>query len=80
MTRYGVRDMLHRRGQQAGLSGPLFPHRWRHHFGHRWKAAGGSTEGLKYVGGWTSDKMPEHYGRSALATRALHEQQRLFTD
>jgi site-specific recombinase XerD len=73
----GVQYMLKRRGKQAGVAN-AHPHRFRHTFAHTWKVRNGSSEGLMATGGWASDKMPEHYGKAARASRALAEQQRLM--
>lgn len=73
----GIKNMLSRRGRQAGLSGPLHAHRFRHDFSHRWQDAGGSEHGLMLIAGWSSTKMPRHYGKQAAAKRALAEQSRL---
>jgi site-specific recombinase XerD len=73
----GIKCMLTRRGRQAGIAQPVHAHRFRHDFTHRWKRAGGSDEGLMYIGGWMSMKMVHHYGRAARAERALAEQDRL---
>jgi site-specific recombinase XerD len=73
----GIKNMLRRRGTQAGVSGSLHAHRFRHDFSHRWKLAGGSDEGLMTIAGWSSMKMALHYGRAARTERALAEQQRL---
>jgi integrase len=59
------------------VSGSLHAHRFRHDFSHRWKAAGGSDEGLMVIAGWSSARMAQHYGRIARAERALTEQRRL---
>lgn len=73
----GIKYMLRRRGQQAGVSGSLHAHRFRHDFSHRWQDAGGSEHGLMLIAGWSSTKMPRHYGKQAAARRALDEQARL---
>jgi site-specific recombinase XerD len=73
----GIKNMLTRRGQQAGIEGTVHAHRFRHDFSHRWKLAGGSDEGLMTIGGWASPKMVQHYGRAARTQRALAEQDRL---
>lgn len=73
----GIKDMLNRRGEQAGISGSLHAHRFRHDFSHRWKLAGGSDEGLMTIAGWSSLKMAQYYGRVARTERALAEQSRL---
>lgn len=77
LTVEGIKDMLNRRGRQAGIAGSLHAHRFRHDFSHRWKLAGGSDEGLMTIAGWSSMKMAQHYGRTARTERALAEQARL---
>jgi site-specific recombinase XerD len=72
-----IKDMLNRRGRQAGVTGSLHAHRFRHDFSHRWQDAGGSEHGLMLIAGWSSTKMARHYGRQAAAQRALNEQQRI---
>jgi site-specific recombinase XerD len=73
----GIKDMLTRRGQQAGVAEPVHAHRFRHDFSHRWKLAGGSDEGLMTIAGWTTMKMAQHYGRAARTERALAEQRHI---
>lgn len=73
----GIKRMLARRGKQAGVSGSLHAHRFRHDFSHRWRDAGGSEHGLMLIAGWTSTKMVRHYGKQAAARRALTEQESL---
>ncbi|WP_168586120.1 tyrosine-type recombinase/integrase [Saccharopolyspora sp. ASAGF58] len=73
----GIKNMLNRRGKQAGVSGSLHAHRFRHDFSHRWQDAGGSEHGLMLIAGWSSNKMARHYGKQAAARRALKEQARL---
>ena len=73
----GIKHMLNRRGQQAGIDASVHAHRFRHDFSHRWKLAGGSDEGLMTIAGWSSLKMAQHYGRAARTQRALAEQSRL---
>lgn len=77
LTLDGIKGMLNRRGEQAGVSGTLHAHRFRHDFSHRWKLAGGSDEGLMTIAGWSSHKMVQYYGRVARTERALAEQRRL---
>lgn len=77
LTLDGIKNMLHRRGVEAEVSGTLHAHRFRHDFSHRWKMAGGSDEGLMTIAGWSTAKMAQHYGRIARAERALAEQSRI---
>jgi site-specific recombinase XerD len=72
----GVKLMLKRRGQLAGIS-DVHAHRWRHTYAHQWKLAGGDTGDLMLLLGWNSDDMPRHYGASAAAERALEVQARM---
>src|SRR3974390_2055417 len=65
----GIPQVLRRRCKLAGIPN-INPHRFRHTFAHRWKAKGGSTEELMYLGGWKSMEMVRRYGRSAEAARA----------
>ncbi|TCO64405.1 tyrosine-type recombinase/integrase [Actinocrispum wychmicini] len=73
----GIKHMLNRRGRQAKVSDSLHAHRFRHDFTHRWKQAGGSEHGLMIIAGWSSTKMPRHYGKQAEVQRALDEHERL---
>lgn len=73
----GIQTMLKRRGRQANITGSVHPHRFRHGFSHRWKQAGGSEHGLMVIAGWSSTKMPRHYGKEAEQQRALDEHERL---
>lgn len=73
----GIKGMLNRRGRQAGVAGSLHAHRFRHDFSDRWQAAGGSEHGLMMIAGWSSTKMPRHYGKAAAARRALAEHERI---
>jgi integrase/recombinase XerD len=50
MTDSGIRAMLKRRGEQAGVQG-VYPHRFRHTFADAWLANGGSVDDLVYVAG-----------------------------
>jgi len=46
----GIRQMLTRRGRDAGVKVHL--HMFRHTFAHLWKAAGGSDDDLMRLAGW----------------------------
>ena len=50
MTDSGVRVMLSRRGEQAGIQN-VHPHRFRRSFADKWLAAGGSTDDLMHITG-----------------------------
>jgi site-specific recombinase XerD len=72
----GIKIRLKRLGQQAGVE-CVHAHRWRHHYAHAWKRAGGDTGDLMLLLGWSSEDMARHYGASAAAERAQHTQRRL---
>ena len=72
----GIKIRLKRLGQAAGIP-DLHAHRWRHSFAHEWKLAGGDTDDLMLLLGWSSEDMPRHYGASAAAERAMETQQRI---
>lgn len=71
----GIKQMIDRRGKQAGV--PVHAHLFRHHFAHKWLAAGGTEGGLMGTAGWRSRAMLDRYGRSAAAERSRSEHQRL---
>jgi site-specific recombinase XerD len=72
----GVKLMVRRRGEQAGLVG-VHAHQWRHSYAHEWKLAGGDTGDLMLLLGWASEDMPRRYGASAAAERAQQVQVRM---
>ena len=71
----GIKQLIQRRGKQAGV--PVHAHLFRHHFAHKWLAAGGTEGGLMGTAGWRSRAMLDRYGRSAAAERSRSEHQRL---
>jgi integrase/recombinase XerC len=65
----GVKIMLRRRGEQAGING-MHAHRLRHTLAHEWQLNGGNETDLMAIMGWDSPEMLRRYGRSAAAVRA----------
>jgi site-specific recombinase XerC len=72
-----IYQMLKRRAAAAGLSERVFPHLFRHTFGHLWRVAEGGTDDLMVLGGWKSLSMVMRYGASAAAERAREAHHRL---
>jgi site-specific recombinase XerD len=69
MTRYGIRDVLERRSDQAGVD-RVHPHQFRHTFAHQWLAEGGQETDLMRLTGWSSRSMLSRYAASAADARA----------
>lgn len=65
----GVKIMLRRRGEQAGIS-HMHAHRLRHTLAHEWQLAGGNETDLMAIMGWDSPEMLRRYGKSAAGVRA----------
>lgn len=76
MTPDGVREVITRRGAQAGIE-HLHPHRFRHTFAHDFLMNGGQERDLKRLAGWSSDTMLERYGASAADARAKAAAERM---
>ncbi|MBA2559909.1 MAG: tyrosine-type recombinase/integrase [Propionibacteriales bacterium] len=76
MSADGIRDVIRKRGAQAGIDG-LHPHRFRHTFAHDFLLNGGQERDLKRLAGWSSDVMLERYGASAADARAREASKRM---
>ena len=76
LTRSGVQQILHDRGEKAGIEG-LHPHLFRHELAHNWLAEGGTEGGLMRIMDWRSRTMVNRYGASAATQRAHEEHRRL---
>jgi site-specific recombinase XerD len=71
----GVRQVLRRRGEQAGIPN-VYPHRFRHSFAHEWLLEEGTESDLMRLMGWSSQQMVRRYGASAADARAREAHKR----
>ncbi len=70
MTSDGIRDIVARRGEAAGLVG-LHPHVFRHSRAHTLLSDGMEGQDVQLLMGWRSPLMLRRYGASAATERAL---------
>jgi site-specific recombinase XerD len=73
---HGLALALKRRATSAGING-FHLHQLRHTMATRWKAAGGSDDGLMAQAGWSSREMIDRYAGAAAAHRSAAEARRL---
>lgn len=76
MNTSGIRQMVARRGEQAGVQG-AHPHRFRRTFADDYLEGGGSVDGLMAIAGWSSYQMPQLYAGERAAERARQAHDRL---
>lgn len=65
----GIRGVIRRRGQQAGLK--VHPHQLRHTFVDTWLRNGGAEVDLARLCGWTTTRMAERYAQHRADERAI---------
>lgn len=77
LTTSGIRQILTRRSEQAGVKPALHPHQLRHYFADAWLRDGGTESDLMRVTGWKSRQMVDRYAAALGASRAREAHRRL---
>ncbi|MBF8187343.1 tyrosine-type recombinase/integrase [Nonomuraea sp. K274] len=77
MSPEGLRDMLTRRGELAGIRGKVHPHRYRGTAAHELLKAGASDSDVQSIMGWKTREMVDHYAGDLAAERAREVHARL---
>lgn len=74
LTTSGIRQMIERRAEQAGLQG-VHPHRFRRTFADDFLESGGNLDDLMVIGGWADYNSVKPYldGRKVERARIAHE-------
>lgn len=76
MTDSGIRDMVGRRGGQAGIQN-VHPRRFRRSFADSWLVNGGNTDDLMHITGWKTYDMVREYTEARGIARAHNAHARL---
>jgi site-specific recombinase XerD len=77
LTPSGIRQMVWRRSDLAGLDHRAHPHAFRHSKADEWLKAGGSELGLRKQMGWRSPVMVARYAAKNAERRSIEEARRL---
>jgi site-specific recombinase XerD len=77
MTPSGIRQMVWRRSERAGLAHRVHPHQLRHSKADAWLSAGDSELGLRKQMGWRSPAMVARYAPVNAERRSIEEAKRL---